>query len=123
MRRHSHLSTLRTRVAVESARLLRKRPTPAESRLSYYLRMAPGTARFRFRRQAPIGSYIADFLCEPLRLVIEVDGGSHSESQVADCERTQWLAMQGYRVVRFWNHEVMGNIEGVMAEIERALAG
>jgi very-short-patch-repair endonuclease len=70
-----------------------------------------------------MGRFIVDFLCEPRRLVVEVDGGSHSESQAADAERTQWILARGYRVLRFWNHDVMGNIEGVIAEIERALEG
>jgi very-short-patch-repair endonuclease len=74
---------------------------------------------FHFRRQAPIGKYIADFACHSARVVIEVDGGQHNEPRGIDRDdaRTAWLESQGYRVVRFWNNDVLSNIEGVMREI------
>ena len=95
--------------------------TEAENRLWYFLR----DRRFqgaKFRRQVPVGPYVVDFLCVPARLVVEADGGQHAERVAHDEERTRFLAAQGYRVVRFWNNEVMENIEGVMEVIGRELA-
>jgi very-short-patch-repair endonuclease len=121
MRRHSHLSSLRQHPTTELALELRHALTPPERRLWYYLRAIdlPGV---HWRKQAPLGPYIVDFLCESQRLVIELDGGSHSLSLDADRSRTAWLQLRGYRVVRFWNDEVMGNVEGVVAVIWDALA-
>jgi very-short-patch-repair endonuclease len=78
---------------------------------------------FHFRRQVPLGSYIADFVCHSAKLVIEVDGGQHGTEAgiVADEARTAWLEGQGYRVTRFWNNDVLGNIEGVTQLIDAAL--
>lgn len=78
---------------------------------------------FRFRRQAPIGPYFADFLCLGARLVIEVDGGQHFEEENVwrDYRRTQWLREQGFRVVRFTNEEVFRSPEDVAQEIRRVL--
>jgi very-short-patch-repair endonuclease len=75
----------------------------------------------RFRRQVPIGPYIADFVCLERRLVIEVDGGQHSES-IADDARMAWLEGQGFCVLRFWNNDVLGNTEGVLTVIAQHLA-
>jgi very-short-patch-repair endonuclease len=76
-----------------------------------------------FRRQEPIGSYIVDFVSYKKKLIIEVDGGQHNESagMARDEERSKWLASQGFRVVRFWNNDVMRNIDGVMAEVLKHL--
>jgi very-short-patch-repair endonuclease len=81
------------------------------------------TEGFHFRRQAPIGTFIADFACHSARLVIEVDGGQHGAARnaQADAERTVWLESQGYRVLRFWNFEVLGNIDGVMRVVRDTL--
>ena len=68
-----------------------------------------------------MGRYVVDFLCESRRLIIEVDGGSHSESFRYDAHRSAWLESLGYRVVRFWNNDVMSNMEGVIAVVEGAL--
>ena len=76
----------------------------------------------RFRKQVPIGKYIVDFLCLDARLVIELDGGQHSETQSADAARDAWLHSQGFRVLRFWNHDVTQNQEGVLTTILAALA-
>lgn len=78
---------------------------------------------FHFRRQAPIGSFIADFACHSARPVIEVDGGQHAEDAQAeyDARRTAWLESQGYRTVRFRNAEVLGNVEGVMRVVRDTL--
>ena len=76
-----------------------------------------------FRRQATIGPYFADFACHEQRLVIEVDGGGHAQSDqiVADEKRTEYLQSRGYRVLRFWNNDIFENIEGVMTVISAAL--
>jgi len=102
------------------ARALRASITEAESRLWYFLR----DRRFKgakFRRQVPVGPYVVDFLCVAASLVVEADGGQHSERMARDEERTKYLEGNGYRVVRFWNNDVMGNIEGVMEVIGREL--
>ena len=103
------------------ARALRAGATEAELRLWYFLR----DRRFagaKFRRQVPVGPYIVDFLCVAASLVVEADGGQHAERAAHDEERTRYLESQGFRVVRFWNNDVMGNIEGVMEVIGRELA-
>ena len=73
----------------------------------------------RFRRQHPVGGYIVDFVCIEAKLIIEVDGGQHAEQQGYDDARTDWLSNQGYRVIRFWNHEILTNFEAVMETIVR----
>jgi len=73
----------------------------------------------KFRRQTPVGPYIVDFLCIAHRLVVEVDGSQHAESP-RDDTRDVWLMREGYRVIRFWNHEVLANKEGVLATIAAA---
>ena len=76
-----------------------------------------------FRRQATIGPYYADFACHERRLVVEVDGSGHAESDriAADAARTKFLEARGYRVLRFWNHEVLRDIDAVMLAIHNAL--
>ena len=103
------------------ARQLRSNPTEAEKRLWSKLRLKQAGGH-RFRRQVPIGPYVVDFACLARRLIIEVDGGQHSESAI-DGIRDQRLAEDGYRVLRFWNNEVLGNLEGVLATIQAELAG
>lgn len=101
------------------ARRLRRDMTPAEQRLWY----APRDRRFagwKFRRQETIKPYVVDFICFPARLIIEVDGGQHSEE--ADADRTRALEAQGYRIVRFWNNDVLGNLEGVLTRLAEVLA-
>ena len=73
----------------------------------------------KFRRQQPIGPYVVDFVSFERRLVVEVDGGHHDQPdvRVADTERTLWIERNGYRVLRFWNNEVLGNLEGVWERI------
>jgi very-short-patch-repair endonuclease len=75
----------------------------------------------RFRRQVPIGPYILDFLCVKSRLVIEVDGGQHSVAVEKDDERTAWLKARGFRVLRFWNNQVLEETDGVVERIREAL--
>jgi very-short-patch-repair endonuclease len=105
----------------ERARALRTRMTNAERKLWFALRDRR-SAGFKFRRQVPIDRFIADFICFEARLVVEVDGGQHAES-LRDQWRDRWFAENGFRVVRFWNNEVLSNLEGVLtvllAELEQ----
>ncbi len=94
----------------KAARELRSRMTDAERKLWFALKDRRFTA-FKFRRQVPVGLYIADFLCFELRLVVEVDGGQHAEF-VRDVERDDWFAQNEFRMVRFWNNDVLQNLEG-----------
>ena len=71
----------------------------------------------KFRRQQPIGNYIVDFACFEKRIVVEVDGGQHQEKKDKDIERDKWLQSQGFQILRFWDNEVLKNIEGVLAVI------
>jgi very-short-patch-repair endonuclease len=111
-------------MANTNARTLRKNQTEAEKRLWRYLRLMKADG-LHFRRQTPMGNYIADFCCHSARMIIEVDGGQHNEAAgiSRDVERTAWLQSQGYHVLRFWNNDVLGNIDGVMQTITRALKG
>ncbi|MBI4732292.1 MAG: endonuclease domain-containing protein [Chloroflexi bacterium] len=101
---------------------LRKEPTPAETRLWAYLRTLREEG-IHFRRQHSIGPYITDF-CAPRRhLVIELDGSQHIDQEEYDTERTVFLESKGYRVLRFWNGDVMNDINGVMGVIQNAIQG
>jgi very-short-patch-repair endonuclease len=107
---------------VPRARKLRRDMTIAERKLWWHLRrIAP--ERSHFRRQATIGAYFPDFACHNLRLVIELDGGQHSHAtpMEADIVRTEYLRSRGYRVFRFWNNDVLRNIDGVLSTIQTAL--
>jgi very-short-patch-repair endonuclease len=105
---------------LERARYLRKHPTEAEYRLWFALR-ALKPLGFHFRRQAPIGNYIADFVCHRAKIVVEIDGSQHgaAENVLRDERRTTFLNSRGYRVLRFWNVEVMEGREEVVARILR----
>ena len=103
----------------QAARRLRQKATDAESALWQQVR-ASRLGGHKFRRQAAIGRYIVDFVCFETRLIVEVDGGQHAERQRQDAQRTAWLASQGFRVLRFWNTEVLGDVEAVKAVIARA---
>ena len=98
---------------------LRKELTPAENKLWAYLRPMREDG-LRFRRQYAIGQYIADFCAPRNKLVVELDGSQHLAQEEYDEERTRYLEARGYRVIRFWNDEVMNNIEGVMVCIMNA---
>jgi len=76
---------------------------------------------FKFRRQQPIGEYIADFVCAEKKLIVEVDGGQHIEQAEYDAVRSQWLQDQGYRVLRFWNHDVLTVPDAILESILREL--
>jgi very-short-patch-repair endonuclease len=95
---------------------LRKEPTEAEARLWSRLRLID-TKGTHFRRQHAIGPYIIDFCAVKPKLIIEVDGSQHLDQEEYDRERTVYLESKGYRVLRFWNHEVMGEIDTVMGVI------
>ena len=73
----------------------------------------------KFRRQEQIGRFIVDFVCYETEIVVEVDGGQHSNEKLKDTERTDWLNSQGFEVLRFWNNEVLTNIEGVLEAISK----
>jgi very-short-patch-repair endonuclease len=106
---------------VKFSRRLRSNLTDAEKLLWKHLRLKQLDA-FRFRRQHPLGEYVVDFACIEAALVVEVDGGQHSERREQDALRSNGLAAQGFRVLRFWNNEVLQNIEGVMYQIRAALS-
>ncbi len=99
------------------AKSLRRRPTDPEKRLWTRLRKRQ-LRGLRFRRQRPIGPYVVDFCCLEPKLIIEVDGGQHGRQVQEDGRRTRLLQQSGYRVVRFWNHEVLQNLNGVMTQID-----
>ena len=75
----------------------------------------------KFRRQVPIGPYVVDFFCPDGELVVELDGGQHAADTERDDKRTRWLESEGYRVLRFWNNDVLGNTYGVLDAIARTL--
>ena len=94
------------------ARELRNNLTDAERCLWHELKRRQ-IAGVKFRRQQPIGHFIVDFVCFERRVIVEVDGGQHAEQLYCDYQRTRWLEAQGYRVLRFWNNDVLGNTEAV----------
>ncbi len=98
------------------AKTLRKRLTDTERALWRHLR-AKQVEGFKFRRQEPIGKYIVDFVCYEKRIVIEVDGGQHAIDKDRDEERDKWFNSQGFKVLRFWDNEVLTNINGVLEAI------
>jgi very-short-patch-repair endonuclease len=103
-----------------NARRLRKQMTDAERALWYLLRRRQIEGH-RFRKQVPIGKYIVDFACLEARLLIEIDGSQHADS-LADRERDCWLQSQNFRVLRFWNNDVLQNPEGVIQIVLEGLA-
>ena len=106
------------------ARGLRKRQTDAERALWNKLR-SKQIEGVKFRRQQPIGPYIVDFVSLERKLIIEIDGGQHNERKVReeDQEREEWLKEKGYQTLRFWNNDVLTNIEGVLERIKENLEG
>ncbi len=107
------MSALKTRFAAQAAKALRTNMTDAERKLWRHLRNRQFQG-LKFVRQQPIGPYIADFACREADLVIELDGGQHAEN-VNDEIRTAELARHGYAVIRFWNRDVLDNIDGAFA--------
>jgi len=100
---------------VARSRALRKAMTEAERRLWYALREHFSETKFRI--QVPFGPYHADFASHRARLIVEVDGSQHAIERERDLVRTRFLSGEGYRVLRFWNNEVLGNLDGVLAVI------
>jgi very-short-patch-repair endonuclease len=100
---------------------LRRDATDAERRLWTALRDRRLNG-CKFRRQHTIGGYIVDFACIEQRLIVEADGGQHQEN-VSDARRPAWLESQGWRVVRFWNNDILANTDGVLSAILQALRG
>ena len=109
-------------MANERARQLRTNSTDAERKLWRFLRTLKAQG-FHFRRQAPIDRFIVDFACYASRLIVEVDGGQHNEDAGlrADAKRDEYLRRQDSRVLRFWNHDVLQNPDGVSDVIFEAL--
>ena len=101
-----------------TARALRKRSTDAEAYLWRHLKNRQMEG-FKFRRQQPIGRYVVDFANLEKKMVIEVDGGQHAMNP-GDKVRDEWLCSEGYKVLRFWDNEVLGNLEGVLEMIRNA---
>jgi len=99
---------------------MRTEPTDAERKLWALLRIRL-LAGNKFRRQVPVGPYIADFLCYEARLIVEADGGQHGTTPY-DEKRDAWLKAQGFRILRLWNNEILSNEEGVAQAILAALA-
>jgi very-short-patch-repair endonuclease len=107
--------------AITRARQLRLNATDVEKRL--WQRLRSSQLGPRFRRQHPVGPYILDFACETHRLCVELDGGQHNDPahSEADAKRTAYLESLGWRVLRFWNNQVIESLDDVLAEILRAL--
>lgn len=105
---------------LEAARKLRKESTLAEQRLWFYLR-DNRFCNIRFKRQHVIKYYIADFVCLKYRLIIEVDGSQHLNNHEYDNKRTQFLEELDYKVIRFWNHDVLKNTKNVLEKIHLEL--
>ena len=103
-------------MSVTRARGLRRRQTEAERRLWSRLR-ARALDGWKFRRQHPVGPYVLDFVCEDARLAIEIDGGQHADRSEQDQDRTVALERHGYRVIRFWNNEVLDQTDAVLETI------
>ena len=107
-------------VRTERARRLRRDSTNAEIALWHRLRSRQLDSQ-KFVRQEPIGPYIVDFVCREARLIVELDGGQHVDSE-RDAIRDKWLTAHNYRVLRFWNNDVLSNLSGVLETIAAALA-
>jgi very-short-patch-repair endonuclease len=104
----------------ETARKLRREQTVAENILWRHLR-GRRLCNIKFRRQFPIGPYFSDFCSIERRLIIEVDGGQHADRSADDEVRTTYLTSRGYRVIRFWNDQVLASADQVLADIEKFL--
>ena len=101
---------------LKRSRRLRREQTEAESKLWSHLR-AKRLQGLKFRRQVPIGNYIADFVCPQAKLVVEVDGSQHVDDRAYDNRRTAFLEKQSYRILRFWNSEVLAEMDDVLEKI------
>jgi very-short-patch-repair endonuclease len=113
-----------TAIRRATANKLRSNTTPHERKLWRALKELPISGT-HFRRQAPIGPYVVDFFCPAAHLIIELDGGHHNDDETAkrDGERQLWLEREGYRVIRFWNSEIAGELNAVLERIYVELYG
>jgi len=101
---------------IQNARRLRREQTKPEEIFWHEVRNR-NFLGLKFRRQVPIDKYIADFVCEQEKLIVELDGDQHAENAAYDEQRTRVLERHGYRVVRFWNGDVYKNLDGVFEEL------
>ena len=101
---------------IEKARRLRANQTDVERLLWSKIRDRQ-LSGFKFRRQVPIGRYIVDFVCKEAALIIALDGGQHSSITKYEADRRRWLEQHGWRVLRFWNNDVIENLSGVLEVI------
>ncbi|MBC7710852.1 MAG: endonuclease domain-containing protein [Rhizobacter sp.] len=109
-----------TTALTQFARILRHNQTDTERELWQLLRRRE-LAGYKFRRQVPLGRYVADFVCLSARIIVELDGGQHGEQTSYDSERTSWLKTENFRVLRFWNNQVFEERDSVLAAILSAL--
>ena len=107
-------------MSTDRAKQLRENLTDVERLLWFSLRDRQ-LDDYKFRRQSPIGEYVVDFVCAECKLVVEIDGGQHAVQKTRDNRRSAWLEGQGYRVIRFWNNDVIENLDGVLEVILAAL--
>jgi very-short-patch-repair endonuclease len=105
--------------AIERARSFRKNPTDAET--AVWQKIRAHQLGWKFRRQVSVGIYIVDFLCLDLKVIVEIDGGQHVDNK-KDEVRTSFLNNLGYKVIRFWNNEVLENMEGVLSTLTLTLS-
>ncbi len=106
---------------LDNAKALRGTQTDAEQILWYHLRAHRFMGK-KFKRQKPIGRYVVDFVCLEEKLIIELDGGQHADQVDYDQVRDTWLKSEGYTVLRFWNNELMGDMESVLERIRLTLS-
>ena len=111
---------VRVMTQISRARELRKQSTDAERLLWSRLRDRR-LMGLKFKRQCPFGRYIVDFVCKGRNLIIEIDGGHHQEQQAFDLSRTAWLNSRGYTVIRYWNSELLADIDSVLESIRMKL--
>ena len=113
---------MNSKTAAARAKRLRRGSTDAERALWRHLRNKQ-LLGYKFRRQAPIGQYIVDFVCFSQNLIVELDGGQHLTQQDYDAKRTEWLRSRGFRVLRFWDNEALGDTDSVLERIMLELGG
>ena len=111
---------MRNPKAQQRAQVLRKRTTDSERLLWSHLRRRQ-LRGYRFRRQVPIGNYIADFVCIEARLIIELDGSQHQEQRVYDEQRTRYLEQRGYKIFRVWDNQAFTETQSVLETIANML--
>lgn len=120
MNTHEKLLTANNPILHQRAKAMRQEMSEAEAKLWQHLR-ASRLNGYKFRRQQPMGNYIVDFMCVTPKLIVEADGGQHTGQAAYDHARTAYLNSLGFTVLRFWNHEILQQINDVLAEILRVL--